>query len=156
MPTRILRAYLRKWNSSLTCPNQKIIPIGGQCFSCIYPCAECSKDPSQCFSCLSGFYLSNEDCVRNCPIGTRPVNGVCSCSSGLFLDGSCVSACPSGFTRVGNDCRRCYLNHFFVRFYGFWLEFRLNFKIKRRQINESQNSIILVEEPNRSQKYFTF
>ena len=91
----------------LTCPNEKILPIGGQCLSCIYPCANCSTDLSQCFSCVSGFYLTNGDCLRNCPSGTRPVNGVCSCASGLFFNGSCVTVCPSGFARVGNQCQRC-------------------------------------------------
>ena len=91
----------------LTCPNDKIIPVGGQCLSCLYPCATCSVDLSTCFTCLSGFYMSNGDCVRSCPSGTRPVNGVCTCSSGLFLEGTCVNSCPSGFTKVGTDCKRC-------------------------------------------------
>ena len=91
----------------MTCPNDKIIPVGGQCLSCIYPCANCSADLSQCFSCLSGFSLSNGDCLRSCPSGTRPINGICTCSSGLFFEGACVQSCPSGFTRVGSECRRC-------------------------------------------------
>lgn len=94
-------------NFCLTCPNANILPVGGQCLSCIYPCETCSKDLSVCNSCLSGFFLSDGQCLRTCPTGTRPVNGVCSCASGIFLDGACVSSCPSGYTRVGNSCRRC-------------------------------------------------
>jgi hypothetical protein len=84
-----------------------IVPVGGQCLSCIYPCANCSADLSICNACQNGFYLSAGDCVRNCPSGTRPVNGVCSCASGLILDGACVTSCPAGFTRVGSGCQRC-------------------------------------------------
>lgn len=91
----------------LKCPNDKIIPVGGQCLNCMYPCANCSSDLSQCYSCLSGFYISRGDCVRACPSGTKPINGICSCSSGLFFDGNCVSVCPSGYTKVENECRRC-------------------------------------------------
>ena len=61
----------------LTCPNNKILPVGGQCLSCIYPCASCSADLTVCNACQSGFYLSNGDCLRSCPTGTRSVNGVC-------------------------------------------------------------------------------
>lgn len=45
--------------------------------------------------------------MRACPTGTRPLNGVCSCSSGTFLDGACVANCPSGYTKVGTSCKRC-------------------------------------------------
>lgn len=56
---------------------------------------------------MSGFFLSNGQCSRTCPSGSRPVNGVCVCSSGLFFNGGCVSVCPSGYTKVGTECRRC-------------------------------------------------
>jgi len=84
-----------------------IVPVGGQCLSCIYPCASCSADLSVCNACLSGYSLSNGDCVRSCPSGTRSVNGVCSCASGLFMDGACVASCPSGYTKSGSSCQRC-------------------------------------------------
>lgn len=91
----------------LTCPNTKIVPIGGQCFPCIYPCATCAKDLQTCLTCQSGFSLSNGDCLRTCPNGTKPVSGVCTCASGIFLNGACVASCPSGFTKVGSACQQC-------------------------------------------------
>jgi proprotein convertase subtilisin/kexin type 5 len=94
-------------NLCTSCPNVAIVPVGGQCLSCIYPCNTCSADLSTCFTCLSGFSLSNGQCVRTCPTGSRSVNGVCTCASGIFLDGVCVDSCPSGFTSVRGTCQRC-------------------------------------------------
>lgn len=91
----------------LACPNSQILPVGGQCLSCIYPCSTCSADLSTCYTCLSGFFISSGQCIKTCPSGSRPINGVCSCSSGIFFSGACVSTCPSGYTNINGTCVQC-------------------------------------------------
>ncbi len=56
---------------------------------------------------MSGFYISSGQCIKTCPSGSRPVNGVCACSSGIFLSGACVSTCPSGYTNINGTCVQC-------------------------------------------------
>jgi hypothetical protein len=73
-------------NFCISCPNPNVQPIQGQCLQCIFPCATYSRY-SVGTSCLSGYSLSSSSFVQVCPSGSRAVNGVCTCASGIFLNG---------------------------------------------------------------------
>ena len=112
------------------------------CFSCLSAsyCISCNtgfelKD-NECVlseSCGDGSYKYQSQCLPSCPLGTFARNGFClrECPAGtkkyqfgcydtcltLSTPDACVSSCPIGFTRDGNDCvlntQACPLGQYF-------------------------------------------
>lgn len=75
-----LTSYLLQ-PSSRTCvvsctTNQ--VAVNGTCFDCLIPCSTCLTNTSNCISCLSGYYLHNNQCISACPAPLVPdSNNIC-------------------------------------------------------------------------------
>ena len=64
---------------------------------CSSVCRTCFKSPEICTSCFGGYFLWNNTCVLNCPMGMFGMDSVCI---------SCSVGCASCFGRE-NNCTSC-------------------------------------------------
>ena len=113
-----------------TCPNATYVSDATECRHCPHACSVCAS-PKACLRCHSGYFLSvSGQCLTGCPDGQKPdVEGRCRpCLSGcktcaevsgtdfctacngdhVLLNGACLEACPEGFYRDRDSCRRCH------------------------------------------------
>ena len=75
----------------------------GVCLSCSNVCTVCQGSSKNCSKCISGYYLSNMNCVSSCP-------------SNSYLDAAalycvgCTAPCDS-CTANASNCTSCLLNY---------------------------------------------
>ena len=85
------------------CPEGYYEATSTTCSACDSTCSECvTNSASECFTCPTGRFLYDHQCVTSCPTGTTANNGVCT------------SNCPSGqFTTTAGtaDCSGMFLSH---------------------------------------------
>jgi len=102
---------------SWPCPcatNQYMSPAGsGTCYNCYSTCATCTGGAStDCTSCISGYYLSGDQCLQcssNCATCSGTATTCTSCNSGWFMVGTtCYSSCNSPlYSYVSNGVTYC-------------------------------------------------
>jgi hypothetical protein len=82
-----------------------------QCIQCMSSCNRC-LGPNTCIDCISGYYLNNNICVQECPIGyyLSEDNNCIMCKSlnRNYSLGQCVSQCPiNEYPDINNICGTC-------------------------------------------------
>jgi hypothetical protein len=83
------------------------------CIKCNSPCNECSRN-STCINCISGYYLAeyltNNNCINQCPVGYYPLENICKqcnplCTSCLSNSTDCMSCIPGAYyLKDKNQC----------------------------------------------------
>lgn len=92
--------------------NSLTVLVGGQCYTCLSPCATCDGGPTVCATCINGYALSGTACVRECIDPNQViVNARCQCRNGYYHNGACISTCPPGTgPSTGRICVPCSSN----------------------------------------------
>ena len=73
--------------------------------TCGANCLICEDDV--CRKCAEGTISTGGSCSTYCPSGSRPVNGICVCSSGFLHNNNCVASCPEGYLGLDGECKAC-------------------------------------------------
>ena len=79
------------------CNNQ----CGANCLKC---------EDYECTLCAEGTIWTGIMCLKFCPAGSEPVNGVCVCNVGYIYQNQCISVCPVGTLAVDGKCIECSSN----------------------------------------------
>lgn len=71
---------------------------GSRCEKCTYGCATCTNS-TYCLSCIVGFFMSSNLCVRLCPAGKYPVISNYTNTYNITTVSSTCEQCEQGCTR---------------------------------------------------------
>jgi proprotein convertase subtilisin/kexin type 5 len=77
------------------------------CSPCTSPCATCNQSATNCTSCITNTWLTNNQCQSSCP------NGFYNDSTGVCL--SCVTPCTYCTTK--SSCTKCNNPYFLSGFF---------------------------------------
>ena len=110
----------------VACPTNTI-QVSNECFECTFPCLQCSTAPTNCISCVEGYFLDGSTCNATCNLPYFAIDRQCrlcappcatcsnlqpyvctTCETGKFLlQTSCYTACPEGTFANGIICQVC-------------------------------------------------
>uniref|UniRef100_A0A3B4Z825 Uncharacterized protein n=1 Tax=Stegastes partitus TaxID=144197 RepID=A0A3B4Z825_9TELE len=103
------------------CSLQSYVDQNGDCQQCHKLCHRCSgPGKDHCLGCNEPYFLMNNTCVQECPVGYYADKDVRVCARCHFSCQSCVGrhsveclACKAGFFKQGSNCVETYiLSHF--------------------------------------------
>ena len=87
------------------CPDGTYL-FSGKCLSCSI-CKTCKDSASNCLSCNNPNFLTNYQCLSNCPDGTwqKSIDNACK---------TCESSCKTCTAGTSSDCDSCFDGFFFI------------------------------------------